>query len=324
MRHAAIPLILALSALPALAQETESSAENGPDGARVTAPTLEAVDPGRFATRPSDIAYGAFQRGYYITALNLASPLALQGDPAAQTLVAEIYSRGLGVQRDPIRAAEFYEKAAEQNVPEALFQFAMMLLEDSPEFNDAERGYDLMKRAAEAGHRLAQFNLAQMIVARSTTESGLAQAAVYYEKAAEAGLPDAQYAMAQLYRTGRGGKAVDPEKARLWLEKAAAQNFDTAQIEFGTELVESNGGPDVDEAGFGWLMRAAQAGNPAAQNRVAKLYRSGVGVEADRVTAVAWYLRARRAGLIDPLMEDQIDGLTEDELKLANSRAAVL
>ena len=324
MRHAAILLTFTLFALPAIAQDDDGEAEKGPDGARVTAPTLEAVDPGRFATRPSDIAYGAFQRGYYITALNLASPLALQGDAAAQTLIAEIYSRGLGVQRDPLRAAEFYEKAAEQNVPESLFQFAMILLGDSPEFHDPERGYALMKRAADAGHRLAQFNLAQMIVGRNPTTKGLEEAAVYYEKAAEAGLPDAQYAMSQLYRTGRGGKAIDPEAVRIWLEKAAAQNFDTAQIELGTELVEGNTGPADEEAGFGWLMRAAQAGNPAAQNRVAKLYRSGVGVEADRVTAVAWYLRARRAGLIDPVMEDQIDGLTEDELKLANARAAVL
>jgi TPR repeat protein len=71
-------------------------------------------------------------------------------------------------------------------------------------------------------------------------------------------------------------------------------------------------------------MRAASAGNPAAQNRVAKLYRAGIGVEPDRVEASAWYLRARRAGLVDPLMEDQLDGLTEEELDEARKRAGVL
>lgn len=319
MRHAAIILILAFSSLPAMARE-----ESGPDGARVASPAVETVDPDRFSTRPSDTAYGAFQRGYYITALNLASPLALNGDAAAQTLIAEIYSRGLGVQRDPVRAAEWYEKAAEQNVPEALFQFAMILLDGGPEFKDPDRAYELMQRAADTQHRLAQFNFAQMITARDGTPKGLENAAVYYEKAANAGLADAQYAMAQLYRSGLGGKSIDLAAARSWLEKAAAQNFDTAQIELGTWLVEGTGGAADEEAGFGWLMRAAQAGNPAAQNRIAKLYRAGVGVEPDRVTAVAWYLRARRAGLVDPVMEDQIDGLTEDELKLANSRAEVL
>ena len=113
-------------------------------------------------------------------------------------------------------------------------------------------------------------------------------------------------------------------EARRWLELAAAQNFDTAQIQLGTWLVEGIGGERDREAGFAWLLRAARAGNPAAQNRIAKLYRAGIGVEPDRVTAAAWYLRARRAGLVDMVMEDQLNGLTEDEMQLASRRAAVL
>src|SRR5690606_7443436 len=81
-----------------------------------TTPDISAPinpDPGmvrrsRFSERPSDAAYGAFQRGYYLTALNLATPLALEGDAAAQTLIGEIYSRGLGVRRDLAMAIEWY------------------------------------------------------------------------------------------------------------------------------------------------------------------------------------------------------------------------
>lgn len=322
IRRAALVLTAALFAFPAVA-ETE-----GPDGGRVIAPEsgpdLGKVDPDRFGDRPADAAYGAYQRGFYITALNLATPLALSGNPAAQTLIAEIYSRGLGVRRDIATATEWYEKAAAQNVPEAMFQLAMIYLDGGEEFRDAGRAYELMQRAADAGHRLAQFNFAQMLTKREPTEQGFARAASYYEKAAESGLADAQYALAQFYRYGSGGKTPDFAEARRWLERAANQNYDTAQIELGTWLVERTDGERDLEAGFAWLLRAAAAGNPAAQNRVAKLYRAGVGVEPDRVTAVAWYLRARRAGLIDMVMEDQINGLTEEELQLATARAAVL
>jgi len=89
-------------------------------------------------------------------------------------------------------------------------------------------------------------------------------------------------------------------------------------------LVEGGGGPGEEKEGFSWLMRAAHAGNPAAQNRVAKLYRAGIGVEPDRVEAAAWYLRARRAGLTDPVMEDQLDGLTDAEMAEARKRAGAL
>ena len=89
-------------------------------------------------------------------------------------------------------------------------------------------------------------------------------------------------------------------------------------------MIEGEGGARDEKAGFSWLMRAASAGNPAAQNRVAKLYRAGIGVEPDRVSAASWYLRARRAGLTDPVMEDQLDGLTEEELDEARKRAGAL
>lgn len=334
MRAVPFLVCLLLAAAPALAQPAE-----GPDGGRVAppdaaapdaaapdavAPDPDAVRRSRFSERPSDAAYGAYQRGYYITALNLATPLALEGDAAAQTLIAEIYSRGLGVRRDLVTAIEWYEKAAEQKVPEALFQLAMILLDGGAEFGDKARAATLMEQAADAGHSLAQFNFAQMLAGRDQTPQGLERAVSYYEKAAQAGLADAQYAMAEVHRQGVAGRAADAAQARRWLALAAAQNHDTAQIELGTMLIEGEGGARDEKAGFSWLMRAAAAGNPAAQNRVAKLYRAGIGTEPDRVTAAAWYLRARRAGLVDPVMEDQLDGLTEEELDEARKRAGAL
>lgn len=287
-------------------------------------PDPGAVDPGRFSDRPADAAYGAYQRGYYLTALNLATPLALQGDAAAQTLVAEIYSRGLGVRQDIVTALEWYEKAAENRVPEAQFQLAMILLGGIEEFADEERAYKLLQASADAGNRMAQFNFAQLVMRRETSQEGIGKALSYYEKAAEAEVPDAQYAMAQAYFYGAGGRPVDAEQARGWLERAAQNNFDTAQVDLGSMLVEGIGGERDMEAGFGWLRRAASAGNPAAQNRVAKLYRAGLGVEPDRIAAAAWYMRARRAGLVDPLMEDHLLGMTDEELAQAGEQAASL
>ena len=347
----AIPALIALvlAATPAIAQPASEPGETGeaaetpaeaaaPTEAEAAAPAENAlpdisapIDPdpdavkrSRFADRPSDAAYGAFQRGYYLTALNLATPLALEGDAASQTLIGEIYSRGLGVRSDLAKAIEWYGKAAEQKTPEAMFQLAMILHDGGEAFGDRPRAARLIEEAADAGHGLAQFNFAQMLVDRDPTPQGMERAVLYYEKAANAGLPDAQYAMAEIFRQGVGGRDVDLAQARKWLELAAAQNHDTAQIELGAMLVEGGGGEDDEKAGFSWLMRAAAAGNAAAQNRVAKLYRSGIGVAPDRVAAASWYLRARKAGLIDPVMEDQLDGLTEEELDQARKQAEAL
>ena len=136
--------------------------------------------PDRFGAPPADAAYGAFQRGLYMTALNLALPRAEAGDPAAQTLAAEILSRGLGVARDEAEAAKWYQLAAEQGVPEAQFQYALLLLDGRFVNRDVQGAYALMQAAAEAGNRLAQFNFAQLVIDREPGEAGMEKAVSYY------------------------------------------------------------------------------------------------------------------------------------------------
>jgi TPR repeat protein len=308
------PILLVLFAFGAVA------AEDG-DAAPVSPGAATGVDQDRFGGPPADPAYGAFQRGLYITALNLAMPRAEAGNAAAQTLVAEILSRGLGVKRDEATAAKWYQLAAEQGVPEAQFQYALMLIDGRFVAKDPQGAYALMQAAAEAGNRLAQFNFAQLLTEREPGAAGMAKAMAYYRRAADGGLADAQYAMSQLYANGVGGVKRDEVEARRWLLLAARQNFDTAQLDLATWLVEGRGGPRDLEAGFGWMKRAAEGGNVAAQNRLAKLYMGGLGTEPDAIDAAAWYFLARRRGLTDPEMEDFLRGLTDEEMKKALERA---
>ncbi|KRA00301.1 hypothetical protein ASD64_01635 [Mesorhizobium sp. Root157] len=284
-------------------------------------PSADGLDPARFGARPADEAYGAFQRGLYKTAYNLALPRAQNGDPAAQTLLAEILARGLGVPVNAAEAAKWYAAAAERGVPEAQFQYALMLLDGRFVKKDEREAHALMQAAAEAGNALAQFNFAQLLVGEDRGDAGLVKAVPYYERAAEAGVADAQYAMSQIYANGAGGKAKDDAQARQFLARAARQNYDTAQLDLGQWLIEGRGGQRDLKAGFGWMLAAARGGNVAAQNRLGKLYMGGIGTEPDSILAGAWYIVARRAGLIDQEMEDFLHGLTADETKQALQRA---
>ncbi|MCC0030788.1 MAG: sel1 repeat family protein [Brucellaceae bacterium] len=279
------------------------------------------VDPTRFGLRPSDEAFGAFQRGLYLTAHNLAKPLAENGNAQAQVLLAEILARGLGVPRDDAGAAHWYREAALQGVPEAEFQYALLLLEGHFYEKDEMEAMRLMRKAADAGNRLAQFNVAQLLVQERPGPAGMREALPYFRKAAEAGVPDAQYALSQILSSGIANIIPDDEEALKWLTLAAQQNYDTAQVDLGTWLVEGRGGQRDAKAGFRWLKLAADQGNVAAQNRVAKLYRAGVGVEADPVEAAAWYILARRAGLVDHELDVFMEGLTDETKKKALERA---
>lgn len=283
----------------------------------LAAADLPALDPLRLGEKVPDDAYGAYQRGLYKTALEIARKRIENGDAEAMTLAAEILSRGLGVPRDLPEAARLYALAAEKGVLEAQFQASLFLLEGKHLPKDEEKARDYLTKAVEGGHKLAAFNLGQLIFSKARTDEDRKKAYDYFLVAAVAGLADAQYAVSQFLANGTGGVEFDEAKARTWLEKAARQNYDTAMLDYASWLIDGIGGKRDYEAGFLWMKRAAEGGNVAAQRQLARLYENGIGVKGDTVTAAAWYVVAKRAGLKDSKLDDLLDGLTEEEMKRA-------
>ena len=269
-----------------------------------------------------DFAYAAFQKGQYLTAFQIALPLAQKGDAAAQTLIAEIYEQGLGVAQDTKEAAKWYEIAAKSGNREAQFAYALKLLKGVDVTQNKQDGIAMMKKAAEAGHPIAMFNHANQIISDRPTSAGYRLALPFYEKAAENRLADAYYALSVIYKQGLATGIQDPKKARDWLEKAARAGVDTAQIELGIALINGTDGPKDLEAGFRVLNTAALAGNVIAQNRVAHMYLDGIGVEVSKVEAAKWHILARRAGRFDITLDQFVASLDSDmrqkALELAN------
>jgi len=63
--------------------------------------------------RSPDLAFGAYQRGYYLTAFYEATKrVNANGDARAMTLLGELYSNGLGVPGNDVEAAKWYSIAA--------------------------------------------------------------------------------------------------------------------------------------------------------------------------------------------------------------------
>lgn len=278
---------------------------------------LPELPPKKEFTGAVDEAYGAFQRGLFLTAVDKALPRAQLGDPAAQTLLAEIMSRGLGVKQDLKGAAFWYKQAAQGGDAAAMFKYALLLMEGRHVERDKAQADEFMRKAAEAGNASAQFNWAQILVADNPGERGLTLAMPFYEKSAEQGIADAQYALAQIYSAL---DTVPPEKKALtrdWMLRAARAGFDTAQLDLGIWLVNGIQGEQDHDEGFRWLTIAANKGNVVAQNRLAHLYINAIGTLPDPVEAAKWYVLSRRAGLTDLALEDFYLGINEDQQRKA-------
>lgn len=271
-------------------------------------------------TAKPDDAYGAFQRGFFLTALNIALPKAQKGDASSQTLVAELLDNGLGVRRNPSDAVFWYQQAAKAGDANAQYKLSLMLLEGQQVKQDRKLSDEMMRKAADGGNREAEFNIAQILVAAHPGEEGLKKALPYYEKAAAQGVPDAQYAVSQLYLQ----MDLPPAKrvqARSWLMKAALAGFDTAQYDAAMWLINGVAGDRDYEAGFRWMVIAANRGHIVAQNKLAKLYINAIGTRPNPVEATKWYVVSRRAGLADLELEDFFLGIDETTQKEGVARA---
>jgi TPR repeat protein len=267
-----------------------------------------------------DAAYGAYQRGYYLTALEFALPRAEKGDRAAQTLIGEIYADGLGVAQDKTKAATWYQAASKNGDPLATFALAVMYQNGDGVEKDRKQAAELFQRAADAGNMMAKYNLGLLYIEGSFVEPNLVKAAQLIGEAAASGIPEAQYDYGSMLMEG-AGVAPDPAGAAEQFRLASEGGLAAAQVDYATLLYLGKGVTQDRMAAASWYGRAAEAGNPVAQNRYAKLLAAGEGVERDVETAAMYRALARRQGLTDGQLDGLLSKAPPDVIAKAEERA---
>lgn len=266
-----------------------------------------------------DLAFGAFQRGYYATALKEAMARAEKGtDGPAMTLLGELYSNGLGVALNLDKAREWYLLGAKAGDPQAMVALGMMALQGRGMGRDKAFAERMFRRAAEANAIPALYNLGLMRL--DADPQDFTAAAGYFIRCAALGSPDCQYALASLHKVGKG-VSRDPVKAVALLQSAARSGLAEAQIDLA--IMQFNGdGIDKDESAAADLFtKAADKGNPVAMNRLARILMAGRGRPKDPVEAAKWHLIARTRGADDAWLDQQMAGLPEADRNEAAYRA---
>lgn len=271
---------------------------------------------------PPDYAYGAFQRGWFLTAFSFALERAEKGDSVAQTLLGVLLSRGLGVKEDLKAAADWYGLAAESGDGEALYELGRLALEGRGVEQDFGRAADLFQKAADSGHAVAARELAYLLLEGKGREKNAMLAAAYLRRSAGLGDMDAQYTLAGLYVEGVGLVANQVQAAR-WYGAAARNGHVGAQVEYAIMLFNGRGIAKDEGAAVHLFRAAADADNPVAQVRLARLLAEGRGVDKDPSEAARWYLIAKARGHEEGFMEEWLrvlDPATRDAATAAAER----
>ena len=256
----------------------------------------------------ADLAYGAYQRGYYATALKEAMKrlAANPKDGPAMTLVGEIYRDGVSVRRDPAEAARWYRLAAEAGDRQARFALGLLLLtgaEGVPK--DRAAAAALFEKAAAQGHAGALYNLGVMAIEGEAILGPRFRPRGGDVPALGRGRRRRRRLFLRRAAARRPRRSPRHRRRRAWLERAADAGMIAGQVEYAIMLF--NGvGVETDEAGAAKLfLKAAARNNPIAKNRLAHLYATGRGVRRDIVQAVMWNKFAEAAGIKD----DELDAL---------------
>ena len=150
------------------------------------------------------------------------------GDSLAQFEVGRRLTLGLGMTADLAQAAQWFEKAAAQNMPQAQYSLANLYEKGKGVKRDAQVARLWYERAANQGNIKSMHNLAVLYAEGGLGKPDFVKASQWFERAAAHGLKDSQYNLAILYARGMGTKQ-DLVQSYKWFAIAAG-NGDSGAV----------------------------------------------------------------------------------------------
>lgn len=270
----------------------------------------------------ADLAYGAYQRGQYVTALKEATARIERdsGDAPAMTLLGELHNQGLGTAQDPAKAVSWYRLAAGRGDAHAMASLGLMAIDGRGMAKNPAEGRRWFEQAAELGEPQASYNLALILLAEGGPDA-LRRGVELLRKAGEAEIPQAQHALGVLSLRG-GAVPRNTTDAANWFRRAADNGDVAGEVEYAILLFNGDGVAKDETRAARYFRHAAERGNAIARNRLARLYAAGRGVPKNLVEAGAWHLAAAAQGLKDSWLDGALAGLSEDERGRAERLAA--
>ena len=188
------------------------------------------------------------------------------GDAIAQ------YNLALQLEADGklTKAADMYQKAADQNQTEAQYNLGYAFFEGKGLPQSDVNAALWFQKAADQGLAVAQHMMGFLCAEGRGVPESFAKAIDWHRKAAEQGFADAQSHLGYLYAVGGIVKA-DPSEAAKWFLRAAENGVVNAQFQIGVFLARGDGVEQDVVEGYKWLNIASLSNHQGAKTARAEL-----------------------------------------------------
>ncbi len=217
----------------------------------------------------------------------------LNNSKALNTLGYYYYS-GVNVEKDIEKSKYYLEKASELNNSEAINNLGF-LYQSSGDKNDLEKAYLLFKKSSELGSSNGMLNLFFCYFNGVGVSKDIYEAINWLEKAIEIGNSKAMYNMSWLYRGGNGIES-NLSKEIYYLALASKNELPIAMYVLGLYYMMGKGVEKNPKMAFNLMEQASDKGYIDAYYFVAKSYENGTGVEQNYIEAIKYYKKADEAG----------------------------
>jgi TPR repeat protein len=220
----------------------------------------------------------------------LLLPIHLYAQSAMYLKATKLYN-----QKQYKEAFKLYEIMAKDNDHTALFSLGLMYSKGLGVPQNYLKAVDFYKRAILHGNTFAASNLGYLFATGTGVKKDLKKAFILYKFAAEKGNTKAQRSIATMYYLGRGVKQ-NYQEALKWLRKTAEQGEAKEQFWFGYAHLKGLGTEKNNEIALKWLNLSAKQGFDKAQYVLGLMYFNGQGVKKDRKSGISLLKKAAQQG----------------------------
>ncbi|RFU32609.1 hypothetical protein B7463_g3711, partial [Scytalidium lignicola] len=238
---------------------------------------------------------------------------------------------GGGTRKDPLKAIQWYKRAAVLGDTPAMYKMGMIQLKGLlGQSRDPREAVGWLKRAAEradAENPHALHELGLLYEQAQENDSSIVRDEAYafqlFQQAADLGYKFSQFRLGCAFEYGLLGCPIDPRQSIMWYSKAAVQEEHQSELALsGWYLTGSEGVlQQSDTEAYLWARKAALAGLAKAEYAMGYFTEVGIGSPANLEDAKRWYWRAAAQSF--PKARERLEDLKRGGAKAGRSRERI-
>ncbi|KAF8864668.1 hypothetical protein BDZ45DRAFT_737234 [Acephala macrosclerotiorum] len=238
---------------------------------------------------------------------------------------------GGGTRKDPLKAIQWYKRAATLGDIPAMYKMGMIQLKGLlGQQRNPREAVGWLKRAAEradAENPHAVHELALLYEQPQSADNSVVRDEGYsfklFMQAADLGYKFSQFRLGAAFEYGLFNCPIDPRQSIMWYSRAAAQEEHQSELALsGWYLTGSEGVlQQSDTEAYLWARKAAMAGLAKAEYAMGYFTEVGIGAPANLEDAKRWYWRAAAQNF--PKARERLEDLKRGGAKAGPKRERI-